>query len=256
MFKRLRIALLLFVLATVAVETWRNQARVADWGKTLHVAIYPIAADGSPVTLAFVTSLDVEDVEPLQQYLAAQAARYRSATLQPVSIRLAPPVLAQPPVPPPRPNVLSAIWWSLSMRLWASRHDQIDGPQPDVRLFALFHDPARTPRLRHSLALREGFIGLANVYADRGSQGSNRVVIAHELLHTLGATDKYDPASNQPMFPGGYAAPEQSPLLPQTRAEIMAGRIPLSETEAAMPESLHETLIGPVTAKEIGLLNR
>jgi len=82
--------------------------------------------------------------------------------------------------------------------------------------------------------------------------GSNAVVIAHELLHTLGATDKYAPDSNLPRFPDGYAEPQRSPRHPQTFAEIMGGRIPIDESRADIPDSLGLTLIGPVTAAEIG----
>ena len=45
--------------------------------------------------------------------------------------------------------------------------------------------------------------------------GGNDMVIAHELLHTLGATDKYDPVNNAPRFPDGYGDPQQMPLYPQ-----------------------------------------
>jgi hypothetical protein len=82
--------------------------------------------------------------------------------------------------------------------------------------------------------------------------GSNHVVIAHELLHTLGATDKYGPGNNQPRFPDGYAEPDRHPRLPQLYAELMAGRIALSETTAETPTQLDDVLIGPATAREIG----
>jgi hypothetical protein len=79
----------------------------------------------------------------------------------------------------------------------------------------------------------------------------NNVIVAHELLHTLGATDKYDPSTTQPLFPAGFADPEQSPLYPQKFAEIMAGRIPLSESESDTPRDLELAIIGPQTAAEI-----
>ena len=79
----------------------------------------------------------------------------------------------------------------------------------------------------------------------------NNIVIAHEFLHTLGATDKYDFANNQPVFPDGYAEPQRVPLLPQSYAEIMAGRPPLTHTEAEIPASLNRVLIGEQTAREI-----
>jgi hypothetical protein len=46
--------------------------------------------------------------------------------------------------------------------------------------------------------------------------------------------------------------PEARPLLPQTKAELMAGRIPLDEHRADMPATLREVVIGPATAQEIG----
>ena len=79
----------------------------------------------------------------------------------------------------------------------------------------------------------------------------NNVIITHEFLHTLGATDKYDPATNRPTYPDGYADPDQQPPEPQTFAEIMAGRIPVSQTQAKIPESLNDVVIGELTAKEI-----
>jgi hypothetical protein len=72
------------------------------------------------------------------------------------------------------------------------------------------------------------------------------------MLHALGATDHYDLGTGLPAFPDGYAAPNQSPLYPQTQAEIMAGRIPVSETRADIPYGLKDTVIGPLTAREIG----
>jgi hypothetical protein len=76
-------------------------------------------------------------------------------------------------------------------------------------------------------------------------------VIVHEFLHTLGASDKYDPATNQPIYPQGYAIPDQLPLLPQRFAEIMAGRTPVSQNMAEIPAGLNEAVIGKETAVEI-----
>ena len=53
---------------------------------------------------------------------------------------------------------------------------------------------------------------------------------------------------------GGFVDAELAALgHPQRLAEIMAGRIALSEGQLAMPEGLGQTLIGPRTAAEIGL---
>jgi hypothetical protein len=76
--------------------------------------------------------------------------------------------------------------------------------------------------------------------------------MAHEVLHTLGATDKYDPATNLPIFPIGYAEPGRAPLYPQDKAELMGGRVPQSPRDAEIPQDLNRVVIGPATALEIG----
>ena len=61
----------------------------------------------------------------------------------------------------------------------------------------------------------------ANAFGSADNEGGNNVVIAHELLHTFGATDKYDPADNMPRHPDGFAEPDARPLFPQRLAEII-----------------------------------
>jgi len=102
--------------------------------------------------------------------------------------------------------------------------------------------------------LQKGLLGVVNTFASTQMEGENSVVIAHELLHTFGAADKYDLATNQPLFPDGYADPRADPLFPQSKAEIMAGRIPLSAARAETPQDLKQTLIGARTAREINWL--
>jgi hypothetical protein len=76
-------------------------------------------------------------------------------------------------------------------------------------------------------------------------------VVAHELFHTLGATDKYD-ASGRTLVPKGLAEPDRLPRYPQIFVEVMARNRPVSSDEEKVPESLDELAVGPTTAKEIG----
>lgn len=139
------------------------------------------------------------------------------------------------------------------MRYWAwSIPKDPPGANPDVKLFMLYHDPEHSPSLPHSVGLQKGLFGIVNVFADARMAGANDTVTAHELLHTLGATDKYAPGTNLPRLPDGYAEPERQPLYPQHFAEVMAGRIPLSRTESEIPASLRQVVVGPATASEIG----
>jgi hypothetical protein len=141
--------------------------------------------------------------------------------------------------------------WSLKLRYWAwSVSRQTPEPQ-DVRLFVLYHDPAVTPTVPHSLGLTKGLIGVVYAFAAPQMNEENNVVIAHELLHTVGAGDKYDPSNDAPRFPDGYGDSKQNPLFPQRYAELMAGRRMLAPDRWEQPASLDEVVIGPATASEI-----
>jgi hypothetical protein len=118
-------------------------------------------------------------------------------------------------------------------------------------MFVLYHDPALTPTVPHSLGLMKGLIGVVYAFAAPEMNGENDVVIAHELLHTVGATDKYDFVDDSPRFPDGYGDPAQKPLYPQTTAELMAGRRMLAPGKWEQAASLDEVVVGPVTALEI-----
>jgi len=144
--------------------------------------------------------------------------------------------------------------WSLKMRWWASSTaGQQDSIAPDVRIFVRYHRPQDSYVLENSVGLQKGMVGIVNARASRRHQGMNNVVIAHEFLHTLGATDKYDPGTGQPIAPDGLAEPDRNPLYPQRYAEIMGGRIAQAADDAVVPKSLKYVLIGPVTASEIRL---
>jgi hypothetical protein len=138
------------------------------------------------------------------------------------------------------------------MRLYAGRASRASGrPPPQVRIFVHFHDPEFTSQVPHSVGLQKGLVGVVHAYAHAAMRGSNNVVIAHEIFHTLGASDKYDSATLAPLFPIGFAEPELSPVFPQRFSEIMAGRRAVSAAESEMPESLADVLVGEATAREI-----
>ncbi len=255
MFRILRISVLLYVLLIVAMTTWSARTRNTDWKEPLWVALYPINGDASDRSNDYIETLSEAAFQPLEAVMAKQAKNWGVPLEKPIDIKFAPEIASLPPPPPMTPNPLAVAYWSLRLRLWAWHHDTFDGPS-DIRIFVVFHDPDEHAKLAHSLGLQKGFVGVVNAYADRKYDGRNNVVIAHEVLHTLGATDKYDPQTNQPYYPDGFAEPERSPLYPQKFAELMAGRIPLSKNDAKMPGKLTRTMIGRATATEIGWVKR
>lgn len=250
-FRKLRILFLLFILLLVAVSTWLNELRTTDWDRPLVVAIYPINGDSSNASREYIASLSIDDFEPIETFFQQEAAHYGLVLSEPFELLLAPELKEGPPAPPEDRNLPGVMWWSLKMRYWAWRIARSGGPAADIQMFVLYHDAVANPRLAHSLGLQKGLLGVVHAFGSRQDAGGNRMVIAHELLHTLGATDKYDLESNQPLYPMGYAEPQKQPLLPQELAEIMAGRIPLTPTQAVQPKSLNATLVGAVTAREI-----
>ncbi|HEY5808660.1 MAG TPA: hypothetical protein VIT67_11860 [Povalibacter sp.] len=249
MWRRIRIAILLLILLIVALNTYFDRVYSTDWGNSLRVAVFPINADGSAATERYIQSAPATGFESLESFFTEEGKHYGVKVEQPVHFTRARQLQQLPPVIEPGAGRLSIMLWSLRMRFWAWR---IDGPPgSEIKLFVLYHDPQHASALPHSLGMQKGLFGVVHVFADRSMEGSNDTVIAHELLHTLGATDKYG-ADNLPILPDGYAEPDQQPLYPQSFAELMAGRIPVSVDEAEMPESLRQVVIGPHSAAEIG----
>jgi len=254
MFKAIRISILLLILLFVGLSTFLTQARSTDWNNSLWVKIYPINADGSEEAARFIGNLQVSDFEGIETFIARETERYARNLPRPVRIELGTPIREQPPELPSEPNIFSAMTWSLKMRWWSgSVTDDQDKIEPDVRIFVRYHRPGHAVTLENSVGLRKGMVGIVNGYASRRHHGANNVIIAHEFLHTLGATDKYSPINGHPVGPDGIAEPERKPLYPQRYAEIMGGRIALAEDDSVIPKSLKYAVIGPLTASEINL---
>ncbi len=256
MFKAVRISILLFVLFFVGVSTWLTQARSTDWNNSLWVKIYPINGDGSRASAQYIETLELFDFAGIEAFLEREISKYGSDLPKPVRIELGDTIAEQPPEFGASPNVLDVMLWSLRMRWWSGQvTDDQDRIDPDVRIFVRYHAPDTAVRLENSVGLRKGMVGIVNGYASRRYRGTNNVIIAHEFLHTLGATDKYRMEDGQPIGPDGLAEPQRDPLYPQRYAEIMGGRIALSAHDSTIPQSLKHVVIGTLTAREIRLVD-
>lgn len=251
MWKKIRIAILLFILATVAHRAWLEGHDVA-WEDTLYVAVYPVNADAEAATTAYIKTLTTDDFDDIEQYFTDEAQRYDLPIAKPFKLRLGAEVTTLPPQPQAGADMLSTVLWSLKFRYWSWANSPSVSVPPSIKLYLLFYDPKKNSVLDHSTALSKGRVGLVNLFADRSYQKQNAVVLAHELLHTVGASDKYDLQTTLPAFPDGFAEPDKTPLYPQEFAELMGGRVPVSPVKAEIPRSLAFTLIGDLTAHEIG----
>jgi hypothetical protein len=256
MWRRLRILFLLLILLFVALNTYFDRVYSTDWDIPLRVAAYPINADRSLATQRYISQLSDGALQGIEMFFEAEARQYGLQMERPIRMILLPTLATQPPALDPRAGTFATVLWSLRMRYWAWRVDAPRGVAPDIKLFVLYHDPAISPAVPHSVGQQKGLFGVVHVFADASMKGSNDMVIAHELLHTLGATDKYNLRGNQPIYPHGFAEPDREPLYPQSFAELMGGRIPVSSAESTIPESLRQVIVGPTTASEIGWSKR
>jgi hypothetical protein len=252
LWRNVRIAFLLLLAGIAAYSNWYDQLSTTDWDETLWIGVFPIDADGNPLTATWLARLTQDDVTDIERFLNAEAKRHGVTIERPVRVDLYPLVDEKPPEIARDAGLLSRVLGSLRLRLYARRNSHPPGrPPPQIRVFVLFHDPTFTKSVPHSVGLQKGLVGVVHAFAQDDMTPTNNVVIAHEILHTLGASDKYDPATLEPIYPSGYAEPERQPLVPQVLTEIMAGRYVAAPGKFEMPDALRDVRVGSATALEI-----
>jgi hypothetical protein len=251
MWKKLRISILLFILFLVGADTYMTKYRAVSWDETLWVAVYPINSSKDPKIDRYIANLSNRNFESIERFFKREADEQGLVIEQPFRMMLAHTVYELPPEPPGQDsNVLEIALWSLKLRYWAWSQDNSDF-SPHIKVFVIFHDYNQNKKLAHSLGMEKGMIGVVHGFAHREMEGKNNLVIAHEMLHTIGATDKYHPESGEPVYPDGFAEPDRSPRFPQRYTELMGGRTPINETTSIMPRNLNSVKVGKVTAQEI-----
>lgn len=242
-FQAIRVAFLLMVLAVVAFRTYADRRAIQSWEQPLLVRVFPLAYEADDEIAAYAKSVPHDLYTPTAQYLEQEAQRYGVTTSPLIELVVDHGLRERPPLLADTPSVLDAILFSLKLRWFASGR----GGPADVRMFVLYHRPAPGKSVPHSVGLERGHVGIVHAFAGLEHEPRNAVVMAHELLHTAGATDKYD-ASGAPIFPEGYADPDAEV---QTQAELMAAALPTPEGPR-LAENLGECVVGPTTAREIG----
>jgi|SoiMethySBSTD1v2_1073268.scaffolds.fasta_scaffold53264_6 hypothetical protein len=255
-FFRVRVSILLSIL--VAVLIWAGcdiQKRRArnQWIDTLDVALILVRKDN--IDEGAVEMLK-ERVVALEERLADEFHRrnpdaptpFRFVVKGPVDLRRAPP--EQP----------SEGLWDLArynFDLWrfvrgVNADAGVEASSFDATIYLVARTPKDTSGGSVEGASQEGgTVGLVEVELDRTMVDFALFVTTHELLHLLGAKDKYD-ASGRSLVPEGLAEPELRPMYPQRHAEVMARNVALSPTEERPPESLSDLKVGATTAREIG----
>jgi hypothetical protein len=253
----MRVVLLLSILFVIVLATWMTERRMAAWERPILVTIHPIVADDERATARFVRQIDVDDFREVNRFMGMQSGRYGFQVTPAFRFQVAPVSHELPPMIPQQFDTAAIAWWSLKMRWWSLLRELQDGlVQPDIQMFVLYHSLNGDTEVGISVGMRKGRYGIVKAFARERLQDSTLIVFTHELLHVLGATDKYVVSTGEPIYPHGYADPDQRPLFPQQRAEIMGGRIPLNAYSSSMPDSLEQCKIGRQTAEEIGFFDK
>lgn len=258
-FYRLRVTLLGSVL--VAVCAWAcfdvmdRRART-EWNAPITVGVVVMRlGDVSPEALVRLT----ERVRVLERRLSMELRRYRPEAQQPM-IRLVPygPVeVTEPPPDVPGTTLWERLVHTVELFQYTSAVDRAAGV-PTLALDSRIYLLAEPPRSGFDYSV-EGYseaggrVGVARVSLDATTVDLGLFVVAHELFHTLGASDKYD-EHGRTRIPEGLAEPDRVPLFPQPGAEIMARNRVVDATREIAPDSLEELYVGRWTAREIGWL--
>jgi hypothetical protein len=254
-FFRLRVGVLLATLLLVlawGVHDWSERRARTAWRRPVRVAL--VLVEREPVAAAVLARLTARSFE-LERRLAREYARHSGRDFTPVELVVRGPVRAAD-LPPSfeGEGALDLVTQSLRLWRWTSALDSDARVELgyDSRIYLVLKPAtAQGPAFVEGESEYRGRVGVAQADIRGDTIDFALFVAAHELLHTLGAVDKYD-AAGRASFPQGFADPGRTPLFPQPGAEVMARNVPIAVGSERPPESLDELFVGEATARELG----
>lgn len=251
--QRLRVLALVVVLACVvlyAVRDYRSRRARTDWDHTLEIAV--VLVDDGTVDRVAVEMLK-NRTQALADRLTRESHRYAPDIPPPFHFTIKGPVLgAKAPPPPINPGFFANMQHTWDLSRYTSAIDTLATMDPDVydsRIYVSLRNGNRGNSVEGA-SQPNGRVGTVDVELDRSMIDTTLFVIAHELFHTLGATDKYDEKGHC-RIPEGLAEPDRMPLYPQAFAELMARNRAVGLGEETIPTSIDELAVGLKTAQEI-----
>jgi hypothetical protein len=245
----LLVCAVLFALADVRAREARK-----SWDHTLDVAIVLVGSSSKPAVAALSAR-----VPALAESLTRELRRYRPSAPPPFHFEVFGPVTTDEPDDADMPRPLSTslvdgvrFSWQVHAR---TRHLNaavgLSKNNYDSIIYVYLAEPkSRDFASVAGLSDRNGRIGLVQVELDETMADTALFVIGHELLHTVGASDRYD-ENGKTLVPEGLGDPAQQPRFPQTSAEIMARNRVLAPDVEVIPQRLDELRVGQKTAIEI-----
>jgi hypothetical protein len=246
-----RVAVLLAVLVVVvayAIHDVSSRRARKTWDHTLRVAV--VVLKKGAIDDAAVTAL--RDRAPaLEARLEKEFRRYKPNAPKPFSIVVEGPIdLASAPPAATGDGIVDLASHAWDLHRWTNDADdraKLVAGAFDSRIYVTAEPPTGKAHMVEGTSEQGGRVGVVTVDLDTQAVVVDFAlsVIAHELFHTLDATDKYD-ANGHASFPDGLAEPELGTS--QRFVEIMARDRPDGHTL----DAIDELAVGPATAREIG----
>jgi hypothetical protein len=251
--KRLRVGVLLLLLAVVAMwavgRTRQRRARTS-WAAPLAVAVL-VLGEAPPATMAGLDGA----LAAVGRRLDDERTRFRPGATGPaITFELVGPLHPDrlPPTTAPGDGLIARALHALDLwRATRAAHASAPGFEPgafDARVY-LVAAPGED-RFAEGIGEAGGEVGVVRAGLE-GAPLLAATAVAHEVLHALGASDKYD-AAGHAIAPAGLVEPDLQPTYPQRFAELMVGEVPLGPGAGRLPAGADELGIGPATASEIG----
>jgi hypothetical protein len=253
---RIRLAILVSLLAITvlfALNDIHSRRARTQWRRPVSVAVALVQL--GPVDQAALNTLNGR-FRVLEARIASEYHRYGGRLDRPVTFTLYGPVTVDRSAPAdPDSDILSLARHAYELWRWTRAVDAGSGLPTrsfDSRIYLVMRAPLDKGRqwVEGSSELG-GRVGVAKVELDVSSVDLALFVASHEFLHTLGASDKYDP-TGRALIPAGLVEPDAVPRYPQRYAEVMARNLVLAPGAERAPETIAELGVGIATAREIG----
>ena len=250
--------MLLAVLATLGLRAWQvKQERTSRhaWTRPLGVSVVLVTQQAvAPGTLA-----SWRDALPsLSRWFQQERARLAPGAQMPFTFQLEAPALVAelPPFEPTAESWSARAWhaWTLRRALAEIDRKAAAARDADLRIYVVLReDTAAGGTWVDGIAAAGGTFGMVRAPRGETELGLPLIAVAHELLHCMGAADRYD-AEGHARIPEGLAEPDLRPRFPQRYAEVMTGELPEADGRGRVPRGLAETRVGELTAREVGWL--
>lgn len=249
---------ILLVVLVVSARIYYNDNRKLDWDRTYNVALVEVVYD-SKEDKAKGLSMSGRDLlqHSLEKWFESEAKRIYKSNIKPFRFKLLGPVFSQelaPPLPLTDDNLWAKYKQTSTFINYFNNQLLETGANPDdydIKLYLYIYpaDKREDYEKQHSVGTTRGRFGVVFLPVGKQSTGRTLCLIAHETLHTVGASDKYD-ENHFTLFPDGYFEPTKR--YPQEFAEIMSLAFPIAPGKEKDAENLDLSRVGEKTAIEIG----